>query len=82
MIETIRLEVNTVIGTGDPFDRIMLIPLISQWKVPTNCVWNLKEPCDNRISRLYSLREPVNGHGIVGICEEHHTVVGGETDDE
>ena len=79
-METINLKVNTVIGTGDPFDQIMLIPLICDWGVPKECIWSLKEKCENRISRLYALREKLDiGDGVmvstVGICEEHHKII-------
>ena len=85
-METIHLEVNTVIGTGDPFDQIMLIPLISDWGVPKQCIWNLKEKCENNISRLYALREKLDvGDGVmvstVGICEEHHKIVYGSEEE-
>ena len=57
------LSVSSVIGTGDPSDRIMLIPLISQWKVPRNCLWNMTgEECDASLIRLYVLDEPLDGH--------------------
>ena len=80
MAEGIHLEVNTVIGTGDPFDKIMLIPLICDWKVPRECIWNLKEKCENGINRLYALRKEIDiGDGVmastVGICEEHHKIL-------
>ena len=79
-METINLQVNTVIGTVDPFDQIMLIPLICDWKVPRECIWNLKEKCENNIGRLYALREKFDiGGGVmvttVGICEEHHKIL-------
>ena len=65
-METIHLEVNTVIGTGDPFDQIMLIPLISDWKVPKECIWNLKEKCEKNLTRLYSLRKKLDiGNGVM-----------------
>ena len=80
MSKVIHLGVNTVIGTGDPFDQRRLIPLINDWGVPKECIWSLKEKCENRISRLYALREKIDiGEGVmvstVGICEEHHKIL-------
>ena len=79
-MEQLNLNVNIVIGTGDPFDQIMLIPLRFDWGVPRECIWNLKEKCDNNISRLYALREKIDvGGGVmvstVAICEEHHKII-------
>lgn len=68
----IKLKVTTVIGTGDAFDPIMLIPLIHDWGVPEGCIYTIKEKCNGIISRLYRLEEKVQGHGVVGICEKHH----------
>lgn len=70
----IKLGVDKIIGTGDPFDRISLIPLIADWGVPRNCIWNMQEgqKCDETLSRLYVLREKMQGHKIVGVCENHH----------
>jgi hypothetical protein len=71
--EIIKLSVKTVIGTGDPFDAIMLIPLICDWRVPQNCLMALQgEKCDATIRRLYVLETPIEGHGVLGICEAHH----------
>jgi len=78
--ETLKLSVKTVIGTGDPFDQIMLLPLISDWGVPRECVGSLLgEPCDKPLVRLYVLDEPLHGFGggdegfgCVGACREHH----------
>lgn len=83
--ETLNLKIRKVIGTGDPFDVIMLIPLRHDWGVPPDCIMNLTEPCDEKIRRLYVLDEPVDGHSVVGICEKHHLVFAehtkGDTDD-
>src|SRR3990172_3091477 len=66
--------VKTVIGTGDPFDSIGLIPLIADWRVPRNCLVALRgEKCEAAITRLYVLEAPIEGHGVLGICETHHT---------
>ena len=73
MSASVKLGIETIIGTGDALDSIMLIPLISQWRVPTNCLVVFRgEKCDAPLSRLYVLREPVEGHKILGICEGHH----------
>jgi len=70
---SVKLGIETVIGTGDALDSIMLIPLISQWRVPTNCLVVLRgDTCEEPLSRLYVLREPVKGHKILGVCESHH----------
>lgn len=74
MAETIGIKVKQVIGTGDPFDGTMLIPLITNWRVPRNClaaVWTGQE-CERPLRRLYLLDEPIQGHGVVGVCEDHH----------
>ncbi len=74
----VTLGVNKVIGTGDPIDEIMLIPLISDWKVPRECIWNMTgETCDKGLTRIYVLDEPFQGHDCVGACEEHHKALGG-----
>ena len=72
--EILKLSVEQVIGTGDPFDQITLILLISDWGVPNNCLWNLKEECEETLSRLYVLDKPVDNHKIIGICEKHHKI--------
>ena len=70
---SVELDVETVIGTGDAVDGIMLIPLISQWGVPHNCLVALRgDKCEEPLSRLYVLRAPVGRHKILGICEDHH----------
>ncbi len=67
------IQVKETIGTGDPFDQISLIPLISQWGVPRNCLVALRgEECAAPLARLYVLMEPVNGHTVLGVCEKHH----------
>lgn len=74
--ETIHLRVGTVIGTGDPFDAIMLIPLIADWKVPRNCLGSLMGgECTKSLTRLYVLDEPLQGHKVVGVCEKHHAAL-------
>ena len=75
--ETVRLSVKEIIGTGDPFDMIALIPLISQWRVPRECVYGAltSSGCGNPLSRLYVLSEPVQGFSVVGICREHHALL-------
>ena len=78
--EKVHLDIKTVIGTDDPMDGIMLIPLIVDWHVPRECIWNITgENCDTRLRRLYVLNEPLHGFGggpegfaVVGVCEEHH----------
>ena len=75
--KTVSLKIKEVIGTGDPLDSIMLIPLITDWKMPRECVWTLKEECKNPIKRLYVLDEPIDGHKVVGCCEEHHKIFKG-----
>jgi len=72
MVETVYLEVDSIIGTGDPADKIMLLPLIYDWHVPNQCIFNISEPCEEMISRLYRLRNPVQDHTTVGVCEKHH----------
>ena len=72
-IQILKLSVKQVIGRGDALDSLMLMPLIIDWRVPKNCIWNKKEKCDAPISRLYVLDEPLDGkHKVVGVCEEHH----------
>lgn len=78
MTETVKLRVGTVIGTGDPLDRMELLPLIVDWRVPSNCLWSLAgTPCEKPLSRLYVLDEPLQGHRVVGVCEQHHVALGG-----
>jgi hypothetical protein len=78
-IETIKVSVKQIIGTGDPLDAIMLIPLICDWHVPKNCLMALQgEKCDAPIRRLYVLESAVQGHSVLGICEAHHVALGGE----
>ena len=68
---TIHLGVKTVIGDG--CDRIGLLPLIADWHIPDNCLMALVgQDCRAPIKRLYVLDEPVQGHGVLGICEPHH----------
>ena len=51
----------------------MLIPLISDWKVPKECIHSLTgDVCEKPLRRLYVLEEPVQGFKVVGVCEEHH----------
>ena len=77
----LKLSVTTVIGTGDPFDGIMLVPLISDWGVPRDCIFSVTgEPCAKPLRRLYVLSEPLIGFGggdkgflVVGACEDHHS---------
>lgn len=78
----LTIKVNSVIGTGDPFDVLMLIPLIHQWRVPQNCAIGALqgEDCKNPISRIYVLREPVEGHKCIGACESHHLTFAGTED--
>lgn len=81
--DTLKLSVKTIIGTGDPFDVIMLIPLISDWAVPRECIYSLTgEACEGPLSRLYVLHEPLigfgggdDGFGVVGACEKHHALL-------
>ncbi len=76
----LNLSVKQVIGTGDPFDQIMLLPLITDWQVPRNCMMALcGVDCQATISRLYVLDTPVDGHGVLGICETHHREFAKET---
>ena len=83
MSDRLKLSVKTVIGTGDPLDGIMLVPLIVDWGVPRDCIASLTgEPCAHRIRRLYVLNEPLkgfgggdNGFGVVGACEKHHAAL-------
>ena len=78
--ETLKLSVKSIIGTGDPFDAIMLIPLIADWRVPRNCLMALEGVrCDAPIRRLYVLDKPIEGHRVLGICEAHHLAFGGPT---
>ncbi len=76
MSDTTNLKINSVIGTGDPFDVIMVIPLIHDWGVPDHCVfcWGEgKEKADSKpISRLLCLAEEFAGNKVVGCCEEHY----------
>ncbi len=88
MNATVKLGVETVIGTGDPLDVIMLIPLIHDWNVPRECIMGVTgTPCEAPIRRIYVLREPLVGFGggeqgfkHVGICEAHHRQFKGESD--
>jgi len=73
------IQVKTIIGTGDPLDAIVLLPLIADWRVPRNCLVALRgEKCDAPLRRLYVLVEPVKGHSVLGICEQHHQEFGNE----
>ena len=75
--ETLKLFVKTIIGTGDPVDAMMLIPLIADWRVPRNCLMALQGVhCDAPIRRLYVLETPIEGYGVLGICEAHHLAFG------
>jgi hypothetical protein len=75
----VKLAVKTVIGTGDPLDGIMLLPLIADWRVPRNCLMALQgEKCEAPIRRLYVLEEPVEGFDVLGVCEAHHVALGGQ----
>ena len=65
------LGVKTVIGAG--WDRISLLPLIVDWHIPDRCLMVLAgQDCRESIRRLYVLDEPMQGHGVLGICEPHH----------
>lgn len=82
---TLQLQVKRVIGTGDPMDALLLIPLISQWGVPKECIYNVKEECTAPLHRLYVLEEPLVGFGntptgfsVVGACEAHHQLLVGK----
>lgn len=70
--EELVIEVERVIGTGDPLDGIMLIPLRHEWGVPAECLMNLSTPCQAPLRRLYVLKTPLQGHSVVGVCEQHH----------
>ena len=73
--EVLKLNVRRVIGTGDPLDSILLIPLIADWGVPRECIWSLTgERCEEQLARLYVLEEPVQGFSVVGACAKHHAV--------
>lgn len=71
----ITLKINSVVGTGDPFDAIMLIPLIADWRVPNHCVFcyadGRRKEQSATITRLLRLREPFDGHMTLGCCEAH-----------
>jgi len=68
-----HLGIETVIGTGDPLDGIMLLPLLCAWGVPRGCLVALRgESCEEPVTRLYVLREPVEGYKHLCICEKHH----------
>ena len=41
-IQILKLSVKQVIGRGDALDSLMLMPLIIDWRVPKNCIWNKK----------------------------------------
>ena len=76
--EKLTLHVKTVIGTGDALDAIMLIPLIADWGVPRECLWNMTgEVCKASLDRLYVLDEPFQGFRTVGVCEQHHKELSG-----
>jgi len=84
--ERIHLSVKTVIGDPDPLlASIMLLPLVCDWGVPRECIWNLTgEKCEKPLARLYVLNEPLLGFGggdagykTVGACKEHHKQIAG-----
>ena len=77
MTETLKLKVKTVIGTGDPLDGIMLVPLLCDWNVPKNCAYGALtgEECDKPLRRIYVLEEPLQGHRSIAVCEDHHRVL-------
>jgi hypothetical protein len=83
---TVKLIIKTIIGTGDPFDAIALIPLISDWGVPNQCINGINgEPCIKTLTRLYVLEQPLTGFGggpegfwVVGCCENHHKELSGK----
>ena len=82
-MESVRLYVKEIIGTGCPSDVITLIPLISQWRVPRDCAYGALtgEGCERPLARLYVLHEPVEGHSVVGVCREHHAILTGDAVD-
>ena len=76
-METIRLEIDKVIGSDDIFDRLFIIPLVVSWKIPKECVYNFVEECKEPISYIYILRSPVvddvgTKFERVGACRAHH----------
>jgi hypothetical protein len=76
---TQEVAVSHVVGTGDPLDMLLLIPLIVQWGVPRACETELDEgTCEVPIRRIVILAEPgfTDGAGSVfrelGYCETHY----------
>ena len=84
MQETLTIKVNSVIGTGDPMDRVMLLPLIAQWGAPSNCGIGalMGEDCEEPVTRLYTLQEPVQGFACLSACEAHHGQFAGSAPSE
>lgn len=80
---TEKLKVKEIIGTGDPFDMIALIPLLHDWKVPEGCIGGVRdgEECNATATRIYVLAEPFQGFNCVRACERHHQELFGADDD-
>ena len=83
MTETLTLKVKTVIGTGDPLDSIMLVPLICDWNIPKNCAYGALtgQECNRTLRHIYVLEEPLQGHKSIGVCEDHHQLLRQASDD-
>jgi len=83
-MDNIQLHVKTVIGNGSAYDGIMLIPLLAQWYIPHQCIWNLKDECNDPLRRIYVLDTPIplEGRGdckAIAVCEKHHQVFESKT---
>lgn len=75
------VEVLHIVGTGDPFDVVFMMPLVSQWRAVRACGLEGPEPlpidCDAPIARILTLSEPGlvddngNAHHTLAMCEGH-----------
>jgi len=68
------IRVKSVIGTGDPFDILFVIPLIHSHGYPPNCCFGeLMDGanCERKVQRLLVLEEPFQGHELLSACEAH-----------
>lgn len=72
-METIHLKVKSIIGGDDPVTDLETQCLGINWKVPKEClVVAAGIECSAPIAKLYVLEEEIQGHKVVGVCNEHH----------
>lgn len=80
---TLQLQARSIVGTGDPIDGIMLIPLRSQWGAARACglVQDEEEPeCEAMIQRIVILEASELGPGgtSIALCEAHFQKIRGK----